>query len=246
MLSANFNRAFFLGEMMPLLEFHLSFARTFKDYRWIKPLTNFILRSLRGSRHVVQSDRNKLAKSFSHLAFWRKYNPSELLQEMTLPLMGEIIAGFNKSVDPGPLKGSPSHYAHVLETTQPLCWIAKPCAHDHFHTPALGRAIVSHLPAKQQACLMAEVGADRPPRKCSEARTRLELVLAGTRAPEKVFEEEKTFDGMACFATPLALAGEPLAVISISVPVHRFPEKCRTALTLAGQQIAQPAVLTSG
>lgn len=76
MLSANFNRAFFLGEMMPLLEFHLSFARTFKDYRGIKPLTNFILRSLRGSIHVVQSDRNKLAENFSHLAFWRKYNPN--------------------------------------------------------------------------------------------------------------------------------------------------------------------------
>jgi DNA-binding IclR family transcriptional regulator len=73
----------------------------------------------------------------------------------------------------------------------------------------------------------------------------LERELAATRARGSAFEEDETVDGVACFAAPLALLGEPLAAISVSVPVHRFPEARRTALTLAVQQIAQPAALTS-
>jgi DNA-binding IclR family transcriptional regulator len=92
---------------------------------------------------------------------------------------------------------------------------------------------------------VAKVCADIPPRRRSEARNRLERELAATRARGYAFEEEETVDGVACVAAPLALLGEPLAAISVSVPVHRFPEARRTALTLAVQQIAQPAALTS-
>jgi DNA-binding IclR family transcriptional regulator len=159
--------------------------------------------------------------------------------------MRELHAAFNETVNLGLLEGVYIRYAHVLETTQPLRWIVKPGARDHFHTTALGRAIVSHLPAEQQARLVAKVCADIPPRRRSEARNRLERELAATRARGYAFEEEETVDGVACVAAPLALLGEPLAAISVSVPVHRFPEARRTALTLAVQQIAQPAALTS-
>ena len=46
-------------------------------------------------------------------------------------------------------------------------------------------------------------------------------------------------EGVACVATSLASWGEPLAAVSVSVPVHRFPVDQRAALIRAMQHAAE-------
>ena len=65
------------------------------------------------------------------------------------------------------------------------------------------------------------------------ARAALEKELAATRTRGFALEEEETVVGVACVAVPLAVLGEPLAAVSVSVPVHRFPARQRTALIAA-------------
>ena len=56
---------------------------------------------------------------------------------------------------------------------------------------------------------------------------------AATRARGYALEEEETVVGVACVAVPLIALGEPLAAVSVSVPVHRFPSRQRAALIAA-------------
>ena len=69
----------------------------------------------------------------------------------------------------------------MVETTQPLRWIVKPGARDMFHTTALGRAIVAHLPGEQQGRLVTKACATLPSRGRAAARAKLEAELAATR-----------------------------------------------------------------
>ena len=121
----------------------------------------------------------------------------------------------------------------MIETTQPLRWIVKPGARDAFHTTALGRVIVAHLPEEQQARLVAKACSTLPARGRKAARAKLERELAATRARGFASEDEETVVGVACVAIPLIGMGEPLAAVSVSVPVHRFPMRRRTALIAA-------------
>ena len=64
-------------------------------------------------------------------------------------------------------------------------------------------------------------------------RAQLEQELAATRARGYALEEEETVVGVACVAVPHEGLGEPLAAVSVSVPVHRFPAAQRAALIAA-------------
>jgi DNA-binding IclR family transcriptional regulator len=117
-----------------------------------------------------------------------------------------------------------------------LRWIVKPGARDLFHTTALGRAIVANLPGEQQGRLVTRVCATLPVRGRKAARERLEAELAATRQRGWALEEEETVAGVACVAISLAGQEEPLAGVSVSVPVNRFPDERRKALIAAMRQ----------
>jgi DNA-binding IclR family transcriptional regulator len=128
------------------------------------------------------------------------------------------------------LEGIYIRYAQVLETSQPLRAILKPGARDLFHTTALGRAIVARLPEQQQSRLIAKVCATEPAGKRRVARARLEAELAATRARGCAWEEEETVAGVACAAIALTALGEPLAAVSVAVPIQRLAASRRKAL----------------
>ena len=67
----------------------------------------------------------------------------------------------------------------------------------------------------------------------ADLRAALEQELAATRERGYAFEEEETVAGVACLAVPLGFLGEPLAAVSLSVPVHRFPARQRAAMIAA-------------
>ena len=232
------DKTFTILEVMARTGRPLSLADLAEECRAPKPTVFRILKSLRDLGYVEQPDKGGEYGLSERLSSLREYGRDEALRDKALPLMESLHGEFNETVNLGLLEGLYIRYAHVIETTQPLRWIVKPGARDLFHTTALGRAIAANLPAEQQARLVAKLCATLPARGRATARTKIERELVETRERGFAFEDQETVEGVACVATPLAPHGEPLAAISVSVPVHRFPAAQRAALIRAVLQIS--------
>lgn len=237
------DKTFTILEVMARTGRPLSLAELAEECRAPKPTVFRILKSLRDLGYVEQADRGGEYGLSERLASLRKYGRDEAVRDKALPLMESLHAEFNETVNLGLLEGLYIRYAHVIETTQALRWIVKPGARDLFHTTALGRAIAAHLPTEQQSRLVTKLCAAMPARGRAAARIKLEKELAETRDRGYAFEEQETVEGVACVATPLVRHGEPLAAISVSVPVHRFPASQRTALIRALLPVAPRALV---
>jgi DNA-binding IclR family transcriptional regulator len=227
------DKTFSILEVLARTNRALTLAGLAEECRLPKPTVFRILKSLRDLGYVDQAVRGGAYELSARLSTLREYGRDETVRSKVLPLMERLHAAYDETVNLGFLEGIYVRYGHVLETTQPLRWIVKPGARDWFHTTALGRAIVAHLPDEQQARLVAKACATLPARGRKTARAALEKELAATRARGFALEEEETVVGVACVAVPLAVLGEPLAAVSVSVPVHRFPARQRTALIAA-------------
>lgn len=226
------DRAFSVLEVLARSGRPLSLAELAEESRLPKPTVHRILKSLRDLGYVEQTDRGAYGLS-ERLGSLRQFGRDEAVREKALPLMERLHAEFDETVNLGLLEGIYIRYAHVIETAQPLRWIVKPGARDPFHTTALGRAIVAQLPAEQQARLVAKACAAAPRSTRKTLRAALEKELPATRDRGCAIEEEETVAGVACVAISLSPLGEPLAAVSVSVPVHRFPAPRRTALIQA-------------
>lgn len=227
------DRAFSLLEVLARTRRSLSLAELAGEARLPKPTVHRILKSLRDLGYVEQNDRGGDYELSARLASLHAYGRDEAVRGKALPLMERLHAAFDETVNLGLLEGICIRYAHVIETTQPLRWIVKPGARDAFQTTALGRAIVAHLPGEQQARLVSKACATLPARGRKTARAALEQELATTRSRGFALEEEETVAGVACLAIPLGAFGEPLAAVSVSVAVHRFPPRRRSAIVAA-------------
>lgn len=227
------DRAFSLLEVLARTRRALTLAELAGEARLPKPTVHRILKSLRDLGYVEQNDRGGVYELSARLASLHEYGRDEAVRAKALPVMERLHGAFDETVNLGLLEGISIRYAHVIETTQPLRWIVKPGARDSFQTTALGRAIVANLPGEQQARLVTKACATLPSRGRKVARAALEQELAATRNRGFALEEEETVAGVACLAISLGSLGEPLAAVSVSVPVHRFPGRQRTAIVAA-------------
>jgi len=224
------DRAFSILEVLARTARPLTLAELAWESRLPKPTTHRILRSLRDLGYAVQADRRGAYRLSERLASLQLYGRDAAVREKALPVMRRLHRKFDETVNLGLLEGIYVRYAHVLETAQPLRWIVKPGARDAFHTTALGRSIVAFLPGQQQARLVAKACTLARPAERRALRARLERELAATRARGCALEEEETVLGVACVAASLGFMGEPLAAVSVSLPVNRFSSIRREAL----------------
>lgn len=227
------DRAFSILEVLARTRRALTLAELAEEARLPKPTVHRILKSLRDLGYVEQNDRGGAYELSARLASLHEYGRDEAVREKAGPLMERLHGAFDETVNLGLLEGIYIRYAHVIETTQPLRWIVKPGARDSFQTTALGRAIVAHLPAEQQSRLVTKACALLPVRGRKASRTALEAELAATRQRGFAVEEEETVAGVACVAISLGFLGEPLAAVSVSVPVHRLSSRQRSEMIAA-------------
>jgi len=224
------DKAFSILEVLARTGRELTLAELAEESRMPKPTIHRILRSLRDLGYVDQADARGTYRLSDRLVSLRQYGRDAAVREKALPLMERLHAACDETVNLGLLEGVYIRYAHVVETTQPLRWIVKPGARDPFHTTALGRAIVAHLPDEQQSRLVAKACGAGASAKRRQLRAAIGQSLADTRRRGCAIEEEETVAGVACIAIPLTALGEPLAAISVSVPVNRFPAARRESL----------------
>ena len=222
------DKAFSILEVLARTGRELTLAELAEEGRLPKPTVHRILHSLRDLGYVEQADRRGTYRLSGRLGSLREYGRDEAVRARARPMMERLRDDFDETVNLGLLEGVFVRYVHVVETSQALRWIVKPGARDHFHTTALGRAIVANLPDEQQQRLVVKATAHGERRRVQRARLEQELSITRTRGC--AIEEEETVAGVACVAISLAWVGEPLAAISVSVPVHRFPVARRTEL----------------
>lgn len=227
------DKTFSLLEVLARMGRPATLADLSRESRLPKPTVYRILRSLRDLGYVVQSDRGGAYALSERLQSLGEQGRDEGLREKAAPLMRRLHGEFDETVNLGVLEGIYVRYAWVLETTHALRWIVKPGARDPFHTTALGRAIVAGMPAEAQARLVSKVCATVPTRARAALRERLRQELEMTRERGFALEEEETNAGVACVAVSLAPLQEPLAAVSVSVPVSRFPAPRRAAIIAA-------------
>ncbi len=233
------DKAFSILEVLARTGRALSLAELAEEGRLPKPTVHRILRSLRDLGYVTPAGTRGSYKLSDRLSSLREHGRDATLRARAQPLIDALHHRFDETVNLGVLEGIYIRYAHVTETAQALRWIVKPGARDLFHTTALGRAIVAHLPDEQQARLVTKACTTLPVRGRKVARLQLEKDLAATRARGCALEEEETVAGVACVAISLAPFAEPLAGISVSVPVNRFPVDRRNSLISAMRQLSQ-------
>jgi len=233
------DKAFNILEVLARTGRALSLAELAEESRLPKPTVHRILRSLRDLGYVTPAEARGSYTLSERLSSLKAHGRDSALRLVANPLMTELHERFDETVNLGVLEGIYIRYAHVTETAQALRWIVKPGARDLFHTTALGRAIVAHLPDEQQSRLVTKVCAEIPVRKRKAVRQRLEEELAATRTRGCAIEEEETVAGVACIAISLSSQNEPLAGISVSVPVNLFPPERRQALINAMQLLGQ-------
>jgi DNA-binding IclR family transcriptional regulator len=109
----------------------------------------------------------------------------------------------------------------------------------------IGRALLAHEPPAVQRRALA-----RPTRRLLDGRLvdadRLALELAEIRQAGLAFERGEIAPGQACIASPVLVAGAPVAAISLSVQVHHFnlpalAGTVRMAAARLGQRLAEDA-----
>ncbi|MFZ9681859.1 MAG: IclR family transcriptional regulator [Cephaloticoccus sp.] len=232
------DKAFSILEVLARTGRPLSLAELAEESRLPKPTVHRILRSLRELGYVDNAERRGSYALSDRLGSLRAQGRDTALEVRARPVLARLHQDFDETVNLGVLEGIYVRYAHVLETTQPLRWIVKPGARDFFHTVALGRAIVAGLPDDQQQRLLKRLGSALPARGRRAVLVQLARELAATRARGCALEEEETVAGVACVAISLQPMGEPLAGVSVSVPVNRFPTARRDALIAAMRQLA--------
>lgn len=145
------------------------------------------------------------------------------LKERALPWMEAIHQRFDETVNLGVLQGAYVYYVHFIETTQNLQVQVNPSARDPFYSTALGRAIVSYLPAAQQEGLLARAVLKTQTAFTVTRISVLRAILAETRSRGWAFDDQENDVGVVCIGVPILEAGRPIASISVSVPKARLP-----------------------
>ncbi|MGH8019402.1 MAG: IclR family transcriptional regulator [Opitutaceae bacterium] len=220
-------RAFAVVEVMSRLGRPVSLAEIASESRLPKPTVYRILQSLRTLGYVKQTGERGSYMLTERLISLGRNDRYVEARRKALPLMQRLRKRFNETVNLAFLEGLFVNYVHVLETDQPLRWIVKPGARDPFHTTALGRAIVSHLDPKRQEQLINKVFPSRRARVQIKARDGLERKLALASKQGWALDEEESATGVACVAISLRSLDEPLAAVSVSVPMPRFTPELR-------------------
>jgi DNA-binding IclR family transcriptional regulator len=234
------DKTFSLLEVLARTGRPLPLAELAAESRLPKPTAYRILRSLRDLGYVIQREAGGAYELSARLGSLREHDRDAGLRDKALPLMHELHAAFDETVNLGLLEGIYVRYAEVLETKQALRWIVQPGARDLFHTTALGRAVAAQLPEDQRERLVHKALLALPRARRTAEHARLIRELAATRRRGYAIEEGETVTGVACVAVSLAGLGAPLAAVSVAVPTHRFAAAQRLALINAVRQAGAP------
>jgi DNA-binding IclR family transcriptional regulator len=150
----------------------------------------------------------------------------------------QLHARTQETVNLGMLRHDRVLYLDVIECTLPLRRVATRTS-DPFHTTALGRAIVSQLPADHRARLLARTKLERRTVATIIDRRRLAAELDRAGRQGYAIESDETDLGVACIGAAVSADDEAVGAISVSLPTARFDAANRRRLIDLVQRTAE-------
>lgn len=132
----------------------------------------------------------------------------EDLKMLTMPLMKELQAQFNETVNLGLLEGTYVYYATVLEADRPLSWRVAPGSRDTYYSTALGRAIAAHLEPAKLDKLIEQTDLKSRTENTVNDKAELVRILNKVKARGLSFDREENDHGVVCIGVP-GLSGQP-------------------------------------
>ena len=181
-----------------------------------------ILQTLSNLGYVEQeldSGHYYITRRLANLAGATQYQ--DVIERAT-PVMQDLYAAFEETVNLGVLEGHHVSYLKVLETSKSLRSIVTPEVLDPVHSTALGRAIVAYLPEEDQKQLLASAKMEAFTDHTIVSKRDLKRQLEIAKRTGVAIEREENDVGVACFAIPIVERGRPVASISVSVPTVRL------------------------
>ncbi|RIK78579.1 MAG: IclR family transcriptional regulator [Planctomycetota bacterium] len=148
-------------------------------------------------------------------------DPTRRLLAAAEPLLASLHERTLETVNLGILRHDRVVYLRVLESPQPLRRVATLESVDPFHSTALGRAIVAHLPASRQQALLEGARLEPTTPRTQTSRRALQQVLAAAARDGYAVEVDETDLGVTCVGAPILAAGEAVAAVSLSMPTAR-------------------------
>jgi len=146
------------------------------------------------------------------------------VRQVALPHLRELRAWCGESVNLAVRDGGQIVYVERLTTTQSLGMRAKVGYRAPMHCTALGKAIFSGMPSREVEEFVAQSGL--PAATPSSITDRAQFFQEVDRVREQGFavDNEENEIGVRCVAAPIFdHSGRPVAAVSISSPVLRFP-----------------------
>ncbi len=137
------------------------------------------------------------------------------------PVVQRLNVETGETVNLGVLRGDRVVYLLVAESTHALRRVVKPGETDPFHTTALGRAIVAHLPDAQVQALLARLPRVGPGRSRFNANP-FRRILATVRRNRHAVEQNQTDVGVTCVGVAIIVDGQSIGALSISAPTARL------------------------
>ena len=141
----------------------------------------------------------------------------------------ELHAKTQETVNLAMLRHDRILYLDVLECTLPLRRVATRTS-DPFHTTALGRAIVSRLPAERRSRLLARAKLVRRTAATITDRRRLVAEIDTAATQGYAIEENETDVGVMCIGAAVCAGDDVVGAISVSLPTARLDAAGRRRL----------------
>jgi IclR family KDG regulon transcriptional repressor len=146
------------------------------------------------------------------------------VRQVALPYLQELRAWCGESVNLAVRDGEQIVYVERLTTTQSLGMRAKVGYRAPMHCTALGKAILSGISPREVEEFVAQSGLPSvTPHSITDGAQFLQEVDQA-RAQGFALDNEENEIGVRCVAAPIFdHSDRPVAAVSISCPVHRFP-----------------------
>ncbi|MEM6332287.1 MAG: IclR family transcriptional regulator [Planctomycetota bacterium] len=168
--------------------------------------------SLGGGRYVITNKLQRLSHG----------QDTARLIKAADPILTRLHDKTQETVNLGVLQQATISYLLVLESPQALRRVESAGGTDPFYSTALGRAIVSHLPEVRWKRLLQGVELKRQTPNTIIDHDELEATLRESKRRGFADEWEENDMGVMCVAIPVVVEGEPIAAVSLTVPMARM------------------------
>ncbi|MEM6852781.1 MAG: IclR family transcriptional regulator [Planctomycetota bacterium] len=221
MESTVLTKAFAILESLASAREPVSLAELTQRLLLNKPTIHRILQDLIGLGYVESRGGGLyvITNKLQRLSYGRD---TAMLIEVAEPILTRLHEKTEETVNLGILQQATINYLMVLESPQALRRVESAGGTDPFHSTALGRAIVSHLPESRWERLIRGAALKRQTPNTIVNHDQLEATLRESRQRGFADEWEENDVGVMCVAVPILVNDEPVAAVSLTVPMARM------------------------